>query len=115
MFVVGHTVSGLLSENPEISFDIVGSTGNIYKTTIGKVPTCDCPDGKSGNQCKHICYGKLTMSPLLTDSASAPLSDYLYIPFLLMACTALVYVLKAPGELQYQLAFLTSVSDFQCY
>ncbi|KAJ5889811.1 RING finger domain protein [Penicillium tannophilum] len=77
MFVVGHTVNGLLSENPEISFDIVGSTGNMYKTTIRKEPTCDCPDGKSGNQCKHICY-------------------------------ALVYVLKAPGELQYQLAFLTS-------
>ncbi|KAJ6085871.1 RING finger domain protein (Znf1) [Penicillium sp. IBT 16267x] len=76
MFVVGHTVAGL-DENPEISFDIVGSTGNIYKTIIRKEPTCDCPDGKSGNQCKHICY-------------------------------ALVYVLKAQGELQYQLAFLTS-------
>ncbi|KAJ5745472.1 hypothetical protein N7520_010654 [Penicillium odoratum] len=64
-------------DEPEISFDIVGSTGNIYKTIIGKEPTCDCPDGKRGNQCKHICY-------------------------------ALVYALKAPRELQYQLAFLTT-------
>lgn len=79
MFVVGHTVNGLLSENPEISFDIVGSTGNMYKTTIRKDPTCDCPDGKSGNQCKHICYGEPLMSPLLKVSASTSPSDYLYI------------------------------------
>lgn len=61
MFVVGHTVTEM-NENLEISFGIVGSTGNIYKTVIRKEPTCDCPDGKSGNQCKHICYGKPAMS-----------------------------------------------------
>ncbi|KAL4809114.1 hypothetical protein BDV18DRAFT_94740 [Aspergillus unguis] len=55
MFVVNQTVTdtdGIL----ELEFDIVGSTGNIYKTTIGKVPTCNCPDSLKGNQCKHICY-----------------------------------------------------------
>lgn len=57
MFVVGHDVAGS-EEAPEISFDMVGSTGNLYKTVIRKVPTCDCPDGEKGNQCKHICYGK---------------------------------------------------------
>ncbi|KAJ5949673.1 RING finger domain protein [Penicillium verhagenii] len=76
LFVVGHTVTGL-DENPEIAFDIVGSTGNIYKTTIGRNPTCNCPDGQRGNQCKHICY-------------------------------VLVFALRAPGELQYQLAFLNT-------
>ncbi|KAL4906388.1 hypothetical protein BDW74DRAFT_131865 [Aspergillus multicolor] len=55
MFVVGQTVAGT-DEAPELKFDIVGSTGNIYKTTIGKVPTCNCPDAIKGNQCKHICY-----------------------------------------------------------
>ncbi|KAL5000657.1 hypothetical protein BDV10DRAFT_161699 [Aspergillus recurvatus] len=55
MFVVGQTVAGT-DEVPELNFDIVGSTGNIYKTTIGKVPTCNCPDARKGNQCKHICY-----------------------------------------------------------
>ncbi|KAI9042592.1 RING finger protein [Aspergillus affinis] len=55
MFVVGKTVTGA-DKTPEMAFDIVGSTGNIYKTTIGKVPTCDCPDAQKGNQCKHICY-----------------------------------------------------------
>lgn len=54
--MVGHHVGGS-KECPEISFDMVGSTGNIYKVVIGKVPTCDCPDGLRGNQCKHICYG----------------------------------------------------------
>lgn len=57
MFVVGHTMGGT-EEVPEISFDIAGSTGNLYKTVIGKEPACDCPDGAKGNQCKHICYGK---------------------------------------------------------
>lgn len=57
MFVIGHTVGGT-EEIPEISFDIAGSTGNLYKTVIGKEPACDCPDGAKGNQCKHICYGK---------------------------------------------------------
>ncbi|KAL5340029.1 hypothetical protein BJX70DRAFT_397265 [Aspergillus crustosus] len=55
MFVVGQTVAGT-DEIPELTFDIVGSTGNIYKTFIGKEPTCSCPDGMKGNQCKHICY-----------------------------------------------------------
>ncbi|OJJ03760.1 hypothetical protein ASPVEDRAFT_43266 [Aspergillus versicolor CBS 583.65] len=76
MFVVGQTVTGT-DENPDLGFDIVGSTGNIYKTVIRKEPTCSCPDARNGNQCKHICY-------------------------------VLAKVLKAPAELQYQLAFLSS-------
>ncbi|CAL5873947.1 uncharacterized protein PFLUO_LOCUS8232 [Penicillium psychrofluorescens] len=55
MYVVGHTVGGT-SNMPEISFDMVGTTGNLYKTVIGKVPSCDCPDAMKGNQCKHIFY-----------------------------------------------------------
>ncbi|KAE8410187.1 hypothetical protein BDV36DRAFT_289779 [Aspergillus pseudocaelatus] len=56
MFVLGHTVTGV-NDAPEMSFDIAGTTGNIYKTVIGKEPTCTCPDARKGNQCKHICYG----------------------------------------------------------
>ncbi|KAH7356692.1 hypothetical protein BKA65DRAFT_450410 [Rhexocercosporidium sp. MPI-PUGE-AT-0058] len=41
---------------PEEKFDIAGSTGNIYQVTIGRVPSCTCPDAKKGNQCKHIVY-----------------------------------------------------------
>ncbi|KAL2837669.1 hypothetical protein BJX68DRAFT_272964 [Aspergillus pseudodeflectus] len=55
MFVVGQTVDGA-DGVPEMKFDMVGSTGNLYRTTIGKEPTCSCPDGAKGNQCKHICY-----------------------------------------------------------
>lgn len=57
MFIVGHEVGGT-EEVPEVSFDVVGSTGNLYKTTIKQNPYCDCPDGAKGNQCKHICYGE---------------------------------------------------------
>lgn len=56
MFVVGHNVT-TTDFAVEMEFDIVGSTGNLYKTTIGKVPKCDCPDSQKGHQCKHICYG----------------------------------------------------------
>ncbi|PYH41846.1 RING finger protein [Aspergillus saccharolyticus JOP 1030-1] len=76
MFIVGHNIT-LVDGVLDISFDIVGTTGNLYKTTIGKVPTCNCPDARKGNQCKHICY-------------------------------VLINALKAPADLQYQLAFLSS-------
>ena len=57
LFILGHTITGV-NDNPVISFDIVGSTGNIYNTIIRKVPTCDCPDARFRRaQCKHICYG----------------------------------------------------------
>jgi len=85
MFVVGHTVGGT-EECPEITFDIVGSTGNIYKVVIGKEPFCDCPDGAKGNQCKHIVYGEflailthvrdgvsiILIHPILTDGRTSP-------------------------------------------
>lgn len=61
MYVSGHTVGGT-EECPEFSFGIVGSTGNIYNVVIGKEPVCNCPDGRKGNQCKHICYGEFPTS-----------------------------------------------------
>lgn len=111
MFVVGHTVTEV-DDAPEISFDIVGTTGNIYKTTIGKVSSCSCPDALKGNQCKHICYGTSsplrrqlprTLVSLLGNSAMSEL-------LILLACEVLVKALRAPQHLQYQLAFLSSVS-----
>ncbi|KAI0436001.1 hypothetical protein F4803DRAFT_543634 [Xylaria telfairii] len=41
---------------PEEHVEITGSTGNIYKVHIAKVPSCNCPHGREGNQCKHIIY-----------------------------------------------------------
>ncbi|KAJ5975631.1 RING finger domain protein [Penicillium waksmanii] len=68
----------IVSENPHISFDIIGSTGKLYKTTIKEVSFCDCPDSRyRRSMCKHIIY-------------------------------VLVRALKAPAELQYQQAFLPS-------
>lgn len=108
MFIVGHEVAG--SEKAlEISFDIVGSTGNLYKTVIRKEPTCDCPDGAKRNQCKHICYGK-TARKNPHSSPSPPPQLTIHILFLLMTHQVLLHALKAPSHLQYQLAFLSSVS-----
>ena len=97
MYVIGHNYTSQVYGAPEIAFDIVGSTGNIYRTVINRTPTCSCPDSLKGNQCKHICYGKLSscgMSYGRTHKASI----------------ALVMALKAPEELQYQAAFLSHVS-----
>lgn len=109
MYVVGHTVTDVEGV-PKMEFDIVGTTGNIYKTTIGKVPFCNCPDGRKGNQCKHICYGTsapITHPQSLSIPPIAPI--FMTIPNK-MAGEVLVNVLKAPAHLQYQLALLSSVS-----
>ncbi|MCJ1452668.1 hypothetical protein MMC28_003011 [Mycoblastus sanguinarius] len=76
MFVIDRTRGGT-GETPEEAIDIAGTTGNIYNVNIGQIPTCTCPDGRKGNQCKHIIY-------------------------------VLHNVLKAPNNLQYQLAFISS-------
>jgi hypothetical protein len=46
---------------PREEIDIVGSTGNIYKVTIGQIPSCTCPDHLKGNECKHKVYALHTV------------------------------------------------------
>ncbi|GFF92747.1 RING finger domain protein (Znf1), putative [Aspergillus udagawae] len=55
MCVVEHWVTEV-DDAPEVVFKMAGTTGNLYNIVIGKVPSCDCPDGGKGNQCKHIFY-----------------------------------------------------------
>lgn len=76
MVVIGRTRSGEGQDLHE-DIDVVGTTGNIYTVTIGRLPSCTCPDHRKGNECKHKVY-------------------------------ALNTVLRAPFELQYQRALLTS-------
>lgn len=76
MFVIERTRSGS-EECPEELIELAGTTGNIYTVHIAKVPSCDCPHAKKGNQCKHIVY-------------------------------VMSRVLRAPDNLQYQLALLSS-------
>lgn len=66
MFIVGQRVREV-DEVPEFHFDVVGSTGNIYNVKIGKLPSCDCPDGKyrGRGECKHIVYGMSRAQPYL--------------------------------------------------
>lgn len=35
---------------------MTGSTGNIYTVVVARQPTCNCPQGGEGKQCKHIVY-----------------------------------------------------------
>ncbi|KAJ6024384.1 RING finger domain protein [Penicillium herquei] len=78
MFIMNGKLTEEENMPPQISFDVVGATGNLYKVVVGQVPTCTCPDLRFRRvPCKHICY-------------------------------ALVHALKAPANLQYQLAFLSS-------
>lgn len=57
---------------PEETFDLAGTTGNVYQVKIAKKPCCTCPDNKKGNQCKHIIYVS-DLAPLprlsITDTA----------------------------------------------
>ncbi|KAK4608834.1 hypothetical protein CLAFUW4_14804 [Fulvia fulva] len=60
MFVVDRqrhdaTGEGELAHPTEV-VKLAGTTGNIYTITIDRLPSCDCPHARKGNQCKHIVY-----------------------------------------------------------
>ncbi|KAK0856555.1 hypothetical protein LTR03_001292 [Friedmanniomyces endolithicus] len=42
--------------HPIETISLAGTTGNVYTIVIDKVPSCDCPHARKGNQCKHIAY-----------------------------------------------------------
>ncbi|CAI7616854.1 unnamed protein product [Penicillium bialowiezense] len=44
MIIIGHSISESDRWGTTITFDIVGSVGNIYKVVVKESPTCDCPD-----------------------------------------------------------------------
>ena len=60
MVVIGRSRTGT-DDCPTEDIDVVGSTGNIYRVTIDKVPTCTCPDSRKGNECKHKVYALATV------------------------------------------------------
>ncbi|KIW05278.1 hypothetical protein, variant 3 [Verruconis gallopava] len=35
---------------------IAGSTGNVYTVKIDRLPSCDCPHARRGNECKHVLF-----------------------------------------------------------
>lgn len=96
MFVISR-IRGGTDEIPEEIVEMAGSTGNIYSIKIGLEPSCTCPDNRKGNQCKHIIYVGLPL-PLPPD------------PYVDSSTKVLHNVLKAPENLEYQLAFISSVS-----
>ncbi|KAJ1627610.1 hypothetical protein T492DRAFT_173711 [Pavlovales sp. CCMP2436] len=36
-------------------FEVMGSTGVVYRVTLDAQPSCDCPD-ESGHSCKHLLW-----------------------------------------------------------
>lgn len=77
MFALDRQRSNDNPEHPSETISLAGTTGNVYTICIDKVPTCNCPHAKKGNQCKHVVY-------------------------------VLSRVLRAPPELEYQLAFTSA-------
>ncbi|KAM0752380.1 hypothetical protein T439DRAFT_379446 [Meredithblackwellia eburnea MCA 4105] len=49
---LGRTRTGLVTE----TFDVAGSTGNVYHIHIGHLPSCSCPDSGKGHHCKHVMF-----------------------------------------------------------
>lgn len=56
MFVLDRQRDTAHPDHPIEQVALAGTTGNVYTITIDKVPRCDCPHAKKGNQCKHIVY-----------------------------------------------------------
>lgn len=54
-FLLSRTRCGT-PDCPEELFELTGSTGNVYRVHIQRQPTCDCPHGRAGNQCKHMVW-----------------------------------------------------------
>ncbi|KAK5689378.1 hypothetical protein LTR17_026295 [Elasticomyces elasticus] len=77
MFCLDRQRDSTDSAHPTETISLAGSTGNVYTIVIDKVPSCDCPHARKGNQCKHIAY-------------------------------VLSRVLRAPAQLEYQLALTSS-------
>jgi hypothetical protein len=56
MFALDRQRSNENPEHPSETISLAGTTGNVYTICIDKVPTCNCPHAKKGNQCKHVVY-----------------------------------------------------------
>ena len=56
MFVLDRYRDTSNDEHPTETISMAGTTGNVYNITVDKVPSCNCPHARKGNQCKHIVY-----------------------------------------------------------
>lgn len=56
MFALDRQRDASHPDHPVETISLAGTTGNVYTIIIDKVPSCDCPHAKKGNQCKHIAY-----------------------------------------------------------
>jgi uncharacterized Zn finger protein len=47
---------------------VLGATRNVYTVTVGRVPSCTCPDAAKGNLCKHILFVLMRVLKLRRDN-----------------------------------------------
>ncbi|KAL7525205.1 hypothetical protein ACHAWF_001254 [Thalassiosira exigua] len=62
---------------PSLTLTVLGSVGNVYRVTVSKVPSCDCPDRNKGNLCKHLLFVMLKVAGLPVSSPLVYQSAYL--------------------------------------
>lgn len=110
MVIFGHRIGGT-EEVPKISFDVVGSTGNIYKVIVARVPRCDCPSYRMRKvPCKHMGFGEFhvisSCNAHYNPSELTIISRYAT----LTGSQVLKEAMVAPEKLVYQQALLPSVS-----
>ena len=94
-------------------FDIAGSTGNIYQTTIGRKPNCTCMDAVR----LQIILSRAYILTQCRESAARSANTFAvcfpspkFFPYNAdtdISSDALIIILKAPAYLCYQKAFLS--------
>jgi len=56
------------AESAEVTFAVMGSTGNVYEVAISSVPRCNCPDFlRRQSPCKHVLFVWLRVLRLEAD------------------------------------------------
>jgi hypothetical protein len=101
---------------PFETFDIAGSTGNIYQATIGRSPKCVCMDAVSDKPLlMYLMLINISVYVAKNVSISTVCTSNLH-PNLqisqLTSSDALIKILKAPPKLCYQFAFLSNELEY---
>ncbi|KAL1720109.1 hypothetical protein EV715DRAFT_289682 [Schizophyllum commune] len=76
MLMEAHEICVLGSWTPEGAtfareYHVLGQSGKVYTTHIGKRPHCNCPNFFKGNHCKHIIY-------IFIKFLNLPVSSYIW-------------------------------------
>jgi len=94
LFMLDRQKGADMYGHPTETFDIAGSTGNVYQTTISRSPNCECMDAVSRISTVHDC-SKLTF-PSVFEVRNASTSNT---PSSLSSKLPLISAIKTPSSL----------------